>query len=676
MAIIYKPYLSRAYRDDIQGIRAVGAILIMVYHLWMNKVSGGVDVFFVVSGFFMANMLLAQLASEDKVRPFVFWGKIVQRIAPSAYVVLISTLLLSYFFIPETQWINLANEALASAFHVENIYLMHTSVDYLARQEPPSAVQQFWALSIQVQFYFVLPIVFFIAAKFSSLFRSIYPLLVTICIILTLSFIYSLLITSRTPDSAYFNPLARLWEFFAGVLIAVAVPHIKLGTQFRNLMGLVGLIGLLAGGLLIPRSANFPGYIALVPVAAAICLIISGSGAGITAAGRLLSHRYLVTIGSVSFTIYLWHWPLMVFYLESTGADSVSLPAGLLIILGSMTLAFLTKFLVEDNIKKISVAQNQRLTPYLIATVFFIPAAGMAGVLKLHFDRLTDSWQMHQDGYFEGHYIQAQPDASSVSYIEFLVAKSVLPDSYPDSCHQRTQFAEVISCAYGDTDASVTIALVGGSHATQWLPALDNIGREHNIKVLNITKSHCPLGALEGAHASCIEWNQKVIEYLNKVQPAAVLTNSTRAGAQGEPEYLPQAYIDQWQALAEMNIGVIGIRDNPQFAFDPVHCVVRNRSDALKCSVARSKALLEQDPALSAKTQVDQLRLVDMSNYFCTNKICPTVFDDMLMYRDREHISISYVHYLTGKLLTQLQAVSPQVFGQTKIGASADKTRH
>lgn len=663
MAITYKPYSTRAYRKDIQGIRAIGAILIMVYHLWMNKVSGGVDVFFVISGFLMANMLLAQLATEGRVRPFAFWGKILQRIAPSAYVVLICTLILSYFFIPETQWIRLANEVLASALHLENIYLMHTSVDYLARQEPPSAVQQFWALSIQVQFYFVLPVAFLFAANCSARFQSIYPLLVTVVLILTTSFAYSLSATPNSPDSAYFNPITRLWEFFAGVLVALAIPHIKLGFKSRNLIGLVGLLGLLAGGLFIPRSANFPGYVALIPVIAAICLIVSGAGPN-SAVSRLLSHRHLVFMGGVSFTIYLWHWPLMVFYLESTGADSVSLAAGILIITGSIGLALLTKHIVEDKIKSASTQKPNPVTPYLIATLFFIPATAMAGVLKWHFDHLVNNWQIKQIDYFEGDNIHLQLDASTVSYMEFLAAKAVLPDSYPDSCHQRTQLAEVISCAYGDIDAQTTVALVGGSHATQWLPALDKIGRALDIRVLNITKSHCPLGALEGAHASCVAWNQKVINHLSEVQPAAVLTNSTRAGTGGEQEYLPSAYVEQWQALAEQGIKVIGIRDNPQFKFDPVHCLARNRNDPLRCSTPRSEILLDADPALAAKKQVDRLHLVDMSNYFCTQETCPTVSEDMLMYRDQEHISVSYARRLTSKLLVQLIEVSPQVFGQ------------
>lgn len=667
MSALYQPYSSRMYRQDIQGIRAIGALMIMVYHLWVNKVSGGVDVFFVVSGYFMASMLLAQLATEGKIQPFVFWGKIIKRIAPSAYIVLISTLLLSSVFIPETQWIRLVDEVMASAFHVENIYLMRSSVDYLARQEPPSAVQQFWALSIQMQFYFLLPIVFIVTTKLSQKLNSIRPLALAIITIAALSFAYSLQSTVDSPDSAYFNPFARIWEFFVGVLIAVAAPHFRLNLLTRNIVGWFGLLVLLTAGLLIPKAMNFPGYVALLPVGAAACLIVSGIGPMTTGVSRILSHRHFAFLGGMSFTIYLWHWPLMVFYLEFTAAQSISVPAGLLIIALSIWLAFLTNIFIERRFASTKSEEQSPIAPYWVGTLFFIPAAALAGALKLHFQSVAGSQSGGQLVFFEGAHLSPQLDATTVPYKQFLAAKTDLPSSYRDSCHQHTARPEVIACDYGDTDADASIALVGGSHATQWLPALDIIGKELNLKVVNITKSYCPLGALAASHASCVEWNKRVVDHLTRMKPLAVITNSTRAAKNGKKEHVPDSYVKQWQALAAEGIHVIGIRDNPQFDFDAVHCVVRNKEDPSTCSRSRAQALLSDDPATELRSQVENLKLVDMSNYLCTSETCTTVFDNILMYRDKEHLSVSYVNYLTGKLQKQLAAASPHVFGGRQV---------
>ena len=662
MSVTFERYSSRVYRQDIQGVRAIGAVLIMIYHIWLNRVSGGVDVFFVVSGFFMANLLLRQVATDGIVRPFIFWGKIIKRIAPSAYTILLLTLLLGYLFIPETRWVDLVNQTIFSALHLENIYLMRSSVDYLAREEPPSAVQQFWALSIQIQFYFMLPLAFLFACALSKKFRSLYPLMAVIGGIVLLSFAYSLQVTYQTPDSAYFNPLARAWEFFLGALVAVVLPYVKIGRNWRDLLGFIGLVALLSCGLLVPETMHYPGYASLLPVTAAILLILSGSSGEISRTSRFLSNRYLAFIGGISFSIYLWHWPLLVFYLDSTGSDHVSIPAGLLIIAGGLVLAIASKRFIEDAFRTSKGEKQDPRIAYVIGILFFIPAIATPAAWKIHFNSILYDQNDMAVPYFEMASINVQLDAQGVPFAQFVNAKSILPESYPDDCHQKTADPEVIICEYGDTESNISIALVGGSHATQWLPALDTIGKKLNLQVLNITKSYCPLGALENSHASCIEWNKRVIAKLVELQPAVVITNSTRSGIGTVEEFVPESYVAQWQALANNNINVIGIRDNPQFAFDVAHCIARNKEEPLACSKPRSEALRKTDPTLQYRTQLRNLELVDMSNFLCTLDTCTTVFNDTLMYRDRAHLSVSYVNFLTVKLHEKLARVSPDIF--------------
>lgn len=669
---LFQCYSSTTYRQDIQGVRALGALLIMVYHLWLNKVSGGVDVFFVVSGFFMANILLSQLATEGRVQPLVFWGKLIRRIAPSAYTVLVATLLLGLVFTPETQWVGLINEVIYSAFHVENLHLMRSSVDYLAREAPPSAVQQFWALSIQIQFYLIVPIVFMIAARVGIAVRAIFPLILAACGVVALSLAYSVYSTLESPESAYFNPATRIWEFFSGVLVALTLPYLNLRRSIRNALGLIGLVTLLLAGLVIPKSTHFPGYVALIPVAAAVCLIISGSGTSQTIVSRMLSHRYLTSLGGITFTIYLWHWPLLVFYLEYTGAQEAGLWGGALVISCAITLAHLTSRLVEVPLIKDRTVKQHPLAPYLLGAAFSIPAVAAAGALKLHFrsiysDNGTDSRYLEQQS------ISVQKDATTISYAQFISAKGRLPKSYLDSCHQNPASPDVAVCEYGDTASNVVVALVGGSHAAQWLPALSTIGEHLGLKVLSITKSYCPLGALQDSNLSCVEWNKRLIGYLAEIQPAVVITNSTRAHKAGVEEHVPESYINQWKALADHGIEVIGIRDNPQFEWDVVHCVVRNQQNPLLCSKALADSLRYEDPAKPLSEQIPSLKLVDMTDYFCTDGTCTAVFNDILMYNDKEHISVPYVNFLTKKLLEQLVRASPRVFQRLEPANQQDQ---
>ena len=659
----FRHYSARRHRSDIQGIRAIGAILIMVYHIWLNKVSGGVDVFFVISGFFMGGVLLRQLAVDGKIKPFVFWGSIIKRVAPAAYTVLVVTLLLGYLFIPATLWENLVNGVVFSALHLENLHLMRTAVDYLARTEPPTAVQQFWALSIQFQFYAVLPFLFMVAGAIAMRLRSIYPVVLVLGGVLLWSFYYSVMVTAETPDSAYFNPLARLWEFLFGVMLAVAIPYIRPNMWLRQLAGLVGIVMLLSVGIVVSDGFQYPGYIALLPVLAAALLVVAGHDEQPSAVSKVLSNPYLVALGSLSFTIYLWHWPLLIVYLEYTASTSVGFIAGLAIIASSVLLAWVTHAYIEKPIKNVRRDQQRLWLSYAIGAVFFVPAISVSGGWRMHINALVDNHGGREVVYLESDAVGIQAEANTVPDVQFVTSKSDLPDSYLDSCHQQTANPEVAVCEYGDTASSVTIALVGGSHATQWLPALDRIGKSLGFKVLNITKSYCPFGALEGAHESCIEWNKNVVERLIEMEPTMVITNSTRAAFGGTGEYVPESYLAQWRALAEHSIPIIGIRDNPQFDFDVPHCIARNRDNALICSRPRSEVLSEHDPVKPFKGQLSNMSFVDMSEFFCTSEVCTTVYNSTLMYRDREHISVPYVTSLTPRLQEKLAEVAPEIFG-------------
>jgi peptidoglycan/LPS O-acetylase OafA/YrhL len=146
-----------SYRPEIQGIRTIGALLVAVFHIWLGRVSGGVDVFFVVSGFLVTGSLYKELQRSKSIDVIAFWGRIAKRIAPLAYTILALTLLAALLWMPATQLDGFLSEIQYSALHLENIKLMITSVDYLARDEAPSPVQQFWALSVQVQFYAAWP---------------------------------------------------------------------------------------------------------------------------------------------------------------------------------------------------------------------------------------------------------------------------------------------------------------------------------------------------------------------------------------------------------------------------------------------------------------------------------------------------------------------------------------
>ncbi|WP_455231060.1 acyltransferase family protein [Geopseudomonas aromaticivorans] len=662
----HKASAQHAYRNDIQGIRAISALMIAVYHIWINKVSGGVDVFFVISGFLMGGVLIRQLYQYDGIRPLVFWGSLIKRIAPGACTVLLVTLIMGYFLVPEPLWSQLIKETILSALNFENIGLMWSSVDYLARELPPSPTQQFWALSTQVQFYLILPMVLATAFWASRKSESKTPLLAAVGLVIMCSLLYSIVETSRSPSSSYFNPVARAWEFFAGVLLALLLPRISLGSILRNILGLLGLATLLLFGLLTPETAKFPGYMAVIPVAAAVMLIISGSSQSPAAANLILSHRYLTAIGKISFGIYLWHWPLLAYSLEYMGTSRLSLPHGLAIILLSILLAMATNKYIEEPIKNRKHMVHKAWAPYFIGLVFLAPVLASAASWKYYIHNIVVDEMSHNSREGTSDNViapaQIQENAIHLSDAHLITSKIILPASYKDKCHQEITLPEVVYCEYGDTTATASIALVGGSHATQWLPALDKIGKANHLKVLNITKKECPLGVTDEAHPSCVEWNKRVIEKLAQLNPQAVITNSTTTTNPKVREYVPQPYLDQWKKLENLGIKVIGIRDNPSFGFDPATCVARHKENTLACSTPRAKSLSDIDPSSQYLSKLSNLNLVDMSEFLCTSEKCLTVTHDFLMYRDSHHLNPRYVIALTERLHEKLVKASPEVF--------------
>jgi len=660
-----RPNPQDSYRDDIQGVRAIGAILITVYHIWIHKVSGGVDVFFVISGFLMTGVLIRQLESMHRIQPWVFWGNLVKRIAPSACTVLLATLLLGYFFVPEPLWTQFIEEVTYSAIHIENIGLMLDSVDYLAREQPPSPVQQFWALSIQVQFYFFLPLILALVLGLSKGFHSTRPFIAAIAAIIAASFLYSVAETASNPASAYFNPLARAWEFFTGALLAFLLPYLNLNAALRNILGLVGLLALLLCGILVSESIKFPGSIALIPVTAAALLIVSGAGSTQTTVKRLLSSPWLTALGKVSFGIYLWHWPLLAFTIEYTGSNRLSLPLGLAIILLAIVLAMATNRYIEEPIRQKRYQPGKAWAPYLIGGAFLAPVLATAATWNYYIQNTIASqihYKLQQASIDDATRLDERQDTSQIPRGEMVAVKELLPDSYADNCHQDITSPQVQICTYGDLRSQASIALVGGSHATQWLPALDSIGKQQRLKIFNITKSACPLGALPDSDPSCVEWNRQLLEDLSRLKPLAVITNSTRAALPASPEHVPPSYVQQWQKLESLGIQVIAIRDNPSFDFDAAACIARHKNGALACAKPREQSLSNIDPSVTHLSTLRNLSLIDMSEFFCTQRTCITITNDHLMYRDAEHLNVLYVLSLTDELHKKLTRASPDIF--------------
>lgn len=656
---MFKKYCENEYRTDIQGLRAISSIIIMVFHIWLNKVSGGVDVFFVISGFLMSYILLKDFFQNGTVNPLPFWGGIIKRVAPSAYIVLFVTLFISYFISSPTQLKSIIIEVIASSLHIENLELMRKSVDYLESGNVPSPVQQFWALSIQIQFYFILPFIIMPLAFLSNKKRTSAPLFLGIILITLASFIYATISVQNNATTSYFNPLSRAWEFFLGVLSFLIISNINT-IKYRTALGIIGLLLIIGGAIMIPSGAGFPGPVSLIPVSGAICIIASGAyGKGIV--NKFLSSKYLVLLGGMSFSVYLWHWPILVFYKEYFNQEAIGLLQGLIIICLAIFLAYFTSTVIESPFRKIP--RKKALLNFSIGLVFSILVLIPASIIMYNISSTIDSYNKEWEAkVFERNSsdkIYLESNIVEFDRNEFIAAKDILPKPYTNGCHQNQRATEAKKCSFGDLQSDIEVILVGGSHSLQWLPALAEIAKDNEFKITSMTKSSCPFGRDDPSDKSCYEWNKNAIAEIIKTKPYAVITNSTRT-ERGKIEFIPESYIDSWKKIDSHGIKVIGIRDNPRFNFDVPQCVYKNRflNNPNACSMDRKNALLEVNPAIRYK---DVIHNIDMTDLLCTEDRCLTQFSGYLMYRDKHHIHLPYVKYIKNNLEEKLKKLMPDL---------------
>ncbi|UWF78186.1 acyltransferase family protein [Microbacterium neungamense] len=370
----------RPFRTDIQALRAIAIGLVVINHLWPTRLGGGyvgVDVFFVISGFLITSHLTAELAQTGRLRLGPFYARRVRRLLPAALVVLLGALALVVIALPYPRWSRNAWEVISSALYVENWYLATQSVNYSALNDAASAVQHYWSLSVEEQFYLIWPVLLlaaFVLGGRRSSYRSRRSLVAAVGAVGVLSFSASVFYTATAPAQAYFVTFTRAWEFAAGALVALVPVTVRMNAVVANALGLGGFTAIFAAALSFGSVTPFPGVAALLPVLGTVAVILGGS----TDARQL--HDFVTRrgpvqwLGDVSYSLYLWHWPLIVVtpFLLATELTFAS-RAGLLFL--ALLLAWATRRWVEVP------ALRWKWWTGSTRRTFSLTAAGMAAVL-------------------------------------------------------------------------------------------------------------------------------------------------------------------------------------------------------------------------------------------------------------------------------------------------------
>jgi peptidoglycan/LPS O-acetylase OafA/YrhL len=656
------------FRPEIEGLRAIAAMLVAVFHIWLGRVSGGVDVFFVVSGFLITTGLLGHLDRYYKVDFALFWGRLIKRLVPVAYVVLCAVIIAAMFMMPKSRWKDTIEQIAAAAVYAENWMLAYRSVDYLAQHEAVSPVQHFWALAVQGQFYVVWPMlvagVALAARRTGVAVRSL--LVGALVVIFAASLAFSIYLTAKNQPFAYFNTLARAWEFTLGALLAVVIPYLRIPAAVRLLMGWIGVLAILTCGIVLQVSRVFPGYAALWPTLAAVFIMVAGTTGYRFGADRLLGSKPLVYLGGISYGIYLWHFPLLIFWRQYAQPESLGNAENITIVVAAVGLAALSTHFIENRIREPRGERSARGRPFAFGMACLVPVLVGLGVwsswyfAEKHPHPLTGMLQQID-------YPGAMARTAGFQYrgdskvdviprpLEVAEDRELLKQP---GCVNEPEATVPGDCRVAGGSAGFTLAVVGGSHSSQWIPALKLIAERAGWRVIAFTKSNCPfyLGKVEAAKevASCREWNTNVLQAVLQLRPDAVFTTSTRYDSDAADEFVPDGYVSAWQQLSAANIKVVALRDNPDFEFDVSACVELHGPASPLCSLPRQKMLEVPSPTELLEHTPNTVRFIDLSDYFCDRTTCPPVIGNVLVYRHMNHITATYVRTLAPMLESAL----------------------
>lgn len=683
-----------ATRKDIQALRALAVGLVVLNHLWPEWLPGGyvgVDVFFAISGYLISKHLLGELERTERIKLGRFYSRRIKRLLPAATFVAAVSLAAAWAVLPFSRWLAVAQETIASVLYVENWLLAVKSVDYSAHNDAASTVQHYWSLSVEEQFYLAWPllllVLFMAAAKSRVSPRAFLAVGVGIVSVLTLAF--CIWFTYANKSQAYFVTPARVWEFGAGALVAIAGPHLVASLRLAYPAGQLAMSGIaqwLGYGMVLYSALSydertfFPGVAALVPVLGTLLVIASGPSGPSWSPNQLLSVRPVQFLGDVSYSLYLWHWPLIVLapaFLSRT----LGTPDRIVIVVLAVGLSYLSKKFVEDpgRTKLLKGAKPPRVFLAMAAAVAAI--AGLCGGLLLSLGAAQDAeaaklQSLSGQPCYGARSLDPRnhceepfgaPKVANVGPNEapwFEAPECGLPED-PFVVRDRKVLTE---CDFtGGASAAATVWLVGDSHAEQWKTAIYELARLHKWKVKESLLGGCPIidakrVAFMGTPSSepeiqqrCLEWGAELTERLVRDKPDMIFTSSFGAG-ESVDDGTGRSQMEQYQAgVAERFAEWTGtgariyvLRDTPlTLRRSSPDCVALNQQSPLTCANPRSAALVP-DPVVDAALDLrsPRVKVLDLTDQFCNEEICPAVIGGLQVYYDTDHASRSYMHSL------------------------------
>lgn len=644
------------FRPEVQGLRALAVLMVVTYHIWFGRVSGGVDVFLLISAFLLSLSFLRKVETGRPLGLGRYWLRQFKRLLPPVAVVLIGMLVATALFVPQERWTEILSQSWSSLLYFQNWALAAESVDYYAvDHSTASPLQHFWSLSVQGQVFILWPVLFAVALFLARIGRLPFrPVVLAVFgAVFVASLGFSVAQTYGNQAHAYFDTRTRLWEFALGTLLALALPYMKPVRWLRVGMGWLGLAVMLSVGFVLDVQGQFPGYVALVPLLAAALIIVAGQTGSRFGADRLLSWKPLRRLGDMSYALYLWHWPVLVVYLIWRGRQEVGPVGGTAIIALSLVLAYLTTRLVERPLQASMWANRNSLRSTLVIAICLAvvaaPVAGWQHGLKVQAEQELAAAERNNPGAaalvpsFE---YEGDPDAPLLPSVAAAGTDYVLLDT-PCTGRYATEASELqgLGCAeiVGPDNPEKVIVAVGNSHVQQWMAALEPMAREKNWALIALIRGACQFEThREGYSDGCNDRNEQALDYMADLNADAVVTTASYSVAAAPYETLPPGVGEMAQEVTMRGFAYVGIRDNPRYDFHFGGCAEDYGTDAPECNRPYGSVRSPISPLESLRPVAPEAKLLDVDDLICPGGSCPAVIGNVRVYLDNNHLTQTY----------------------------------
>jgi len=752
------------FRPDLEGLRAVAVVLVLLYHARFPFVTGGyvgVDVFFVLSGFLITGLLIRELTGTGRVDFPAFYARRARRLLPASALTLIVTIVLSAFMLPPVRMPDVTGDTIAAGLYVSNMRFAIQATDYLGSALAPSPVLHFWSLGVEEQFYLFWPAMLALVAGVA--FRAgrrdlgLRRIGATLAVVFTASLLFEIWLTGEAQPWAFFSLPARAWELALGGLLSLPVAATLVPRRLAPWLGWLGVAMIVASGFILDDTSVFPGTAVLLPTIGSALVIAAGltpkpkaqplpavpnlraTGGSVRERRHAAPHRPVSApsaeippslapaavlslspvryIGRISYSLYLWHWPILVLPAAFAGTELPLLVRLALAALAVVVAGFSQRY-VEDPIRHgrfVGLASRRGLA--MAGALSLTVALTSVSANTLASTRL-DTAGPDVGGSITDVPLPSATAAPSVSVRPLSTAtpgtsatasasadatppvsptptptlapppggpvpadlapslanaSSDLPVIYADGCHLDVTTVTPPDCAFGDISSPITVVLFGDSHAAQWFPALLRLATQHNWRLEPMTKSACTPASVtvfntivNRTYTECDQWRKLVLARIASEKPDLVVVSTSRGylmmvngqqvNSNDHPDLWSKGLTTTMRALSASAAHVVLIGDTPRSSVgDPASCLSQHLDNVLDCATPYAHAVDQGQTELEANVAtLTSAGFIDPTSWVCRTDPCPPVYGRFLIYRDQGHLTRTYSAGLASQMFGQL----------------------